>query len=81
VDDLEVCGGIETPLGRAMSIRTIIEVNHDYIDELCEDGTISRKLYLWIMKYHHGPADGNHIQGVRVLGSRHHSETLALKVD
>lgn len=64
-----------------MSTRTIIEFNHDYIDELKRYGHISDALHGVLCeatssRKHFGP-----ISGVRVLGQRHHSETLELKVE
>lgn len=63
-----------------MSIRTIIEVNHDYISRLHKDGHISERLYRFILDHYTMPALMFPDEGIRILGTRHHSETLTLKV-
>lgn len=63
-----------------MSTRTIVELNHDYIDKMVEDGHISREFYHQLMAYHHRQTV-KFIGGLRILGTRHHSETLKLIVD
>ena len=64
-----------------MSIRTIVEFNHDYIDRLLDQGHISKDFYRWLMAYHHSMESPPHIAGARILGTRHHSETLMLEVE
>ncbi len=64
-----------------MSTRTIVEFNHDCIADLKAAGHISRELFNVLCEAtsnhkHFGP-----IQGIRILGQRHHSETLKLKVE
>jgi hypothetical protein len=63
-----------------MSIRTVIEVNHDYIDRLLKDGHISRDLYSFMLETDTWRRKEMALQGVQFLGQRHHSETLVLKV-
>ncbi len=66
-----------------MSIRTIIEVNHDHLHKLKDDPEWARQLYNclcthgWKGDYPVFPAPG----GVRVLDQRHHSETLKLTIE
>lgn len=63
-----------------MSTRTVIEINHDYLETL-EDP----ELMLALKRALQG-SDAERINrsgfiaGVRWLGQRHHSETLELKV-
>jgi hypothetical protein len=64
-----------------MSIRTVIEVNHDYIGRLLEDGHISQELYRWVQDHYVKSRATLPVQGMRILGQRHHSETLVLKVE
>lgn len=67
-----------------MSIRTIIEINHDQLDKL-DDPEWSKELADSLAT---GDWRENRTyprrcflpQGVRVLGQRHHSETLKLEV-
>lgn len=63
-----------------MSIRTIIEVNHDYIQSLRDEGHISGDLYQQICAAYTSSRWDHDVQGIRILGSRHHSETLKLEV-
>jgi hypothetical protein len=63
-----------------MSIRTVVEFNHDRISDLYKAGHISEELYRFVLDNYtkanpHFPAGG-----IRILGTRHHSETLALRV-
>ena len=64
-----------------MSIRTIIEVNHDYIQRMHEDGHIGEELYRLILAAYTSSRDERYVDGIRILGSRHHSETLTLKIE
>ncbi len=64
-----------------MSIRTIIEVNHDRIQEMHDQGHIGYELYRMILSAYTSSRDEHFVNGVRILGSRHHSETLELKVE
>jgi hypothetical protein len=57
-----------------MSIRTVIEVNHDYIQRMFEDGHISKTVYREILDSYTNPSTTEPVQGLRVLGARHHSE-------
>lgn len=64
-----------------MSIRTIVEFNHDYLHRLEDDESAMRQLIRALCDYHtpvkHAcpPPDG-----IRILGTRHHSEILSLEV-
>jgi hypothetical protein len=57
-----------------MSIRTIVEINHDYIDRMHKDGHISKALYREILDSYTNPSRTEPVQGFRVMGARHHSE-------
>ena len=64
-----------------MSIRTVIELNHDYIERLTWEDfqTIIRGLAGCEFSF----ADGKipePVTGIRILGQRHHSETLKMNV-
>ena len=64
-----------------MSIRTIIEINHDYWHELQNNPEAMLKIFQSISNYPPAENDYRHyISGIRILGQRHHSETLELKV-
>lgn len=62
-----------------MSIRTIIEINHDYLHDLTDEKWEELKRYL---RSGGGPAspDRHLVPGIRVLGQRHHSEELKLTI-
>jgi hypothetical protein len=69
-----------------MSTRTIIEINHDHIRRLEKDPAYLKALMQQLGMSgvteglnKHGPHD--FCAGVRILGQRHHSETLNLKVE
>lgn len=64
-----------------MSIRTIIEVNHDCIQRLVAEGHISGDLYHQICAAYTNACWDHKVDGIRILGSRHHSETLELTVE
>lgn len=70
-----------------MSMRTIIEINHDCLFLLEKDPNSMHQLIRAILDY--STSFSIHIErgfadpppdGVRILGTRHHSETLELKV-
>lgn len=62
-----------------MSIRTIIEVNHDFILRMGpQDWEDIRRQIL--ASYTGDQHRYREVPGIRVLGSRHHSETLNLEV-
>ncbi len=64
-----------------MSTRTIIEINHDLIDDLKKDGEIGPKLFRVLCEsMGEDGRNGLRVRGVRVLGQRHHSETLKLEI-
>lgn len=55
-----------------MSIRTLIEINHDYLTDVLEDPARLARLRLALSM---GPGDDYPLpQGVTVLGQRHHSD-------
>lgn len=61
-----------------MSTRTIIEINHDCIARMtAEEWETIKNMCL-----HYPDLDGRYrqVNGVRVLGQRHHSTTLKLEV-
>lgn len=66
-----------------MSIRTIIEINHDYLSSLFKDDHAMEQLvkavrdsYSGDPKYMRPPPNG-----IRILGVRHHSEKLKLEIE
>lgn len=66
-----------------MSIRTIIEINHDYMHDLDNPETLQKLLQVLrtgvVGKYIDSTM--HVVPGIRVLAQRHHSETLKLKVE
>jgi len=62
-----------------MSIRTVIEINHDYIAMLTAEDWKDIKAFV-LASYTGSQHHYQEVQGIRVLGSRHHSETLKLEV-
>ena len=68
-----------------MSIRTIIEINHDHINELVDRGHISEELRNAIFGNDKDVMDefGSmfaSLQGIRRLAQRHHSDEITLEV-
>jgi hypothetical protein len=68
-----------------MSIRTVIEVNHDYLADLAAHPENFSALLMMLrgsVNVHDlAEAGGNvGLPGLRLLGQRHHSETLKLTV-
>lgn len=60
-----------------MSIRTVIEINCDYIAQLdAQDWEDIKRMCTQHLDTKHY----YQVSGVRVLGQRHHSETLKLEV-
>lgn len=57
-----------------MSIRTVIEINHDYLHQLRDDRDWFEDLSR-ILASGSKPEPGE-FPGIRYLGQRHHSETL-----
>lgn len=62
-----------------MSIRTIVEVNHDYIMRMDAQDWEDIKRQI-LAAYTGDQRRYREVPGIRVLGSRHHSETLNLEV-
>lgn len=68
-----------------MSTRTIIEINHDYLkaqelEELLDlFNTLGSSNVTGLLNKNKGNAF-NWSTGIRILGQRHHSETLKLEV-
>lgn len=61
-----------------MSIRTIIEINHDFLTNLRLDPERTMRLFDALK----GPRPEEEFpQGVRLLAQRHHTEHLSLEVD
>ncbi|HWT40976.1 MAG TPA: hypothetical protein VN081_06985 [Dongiaceae bacterium] len=62
-----------------MSIRTVIEINHDMIARM--DSKDWEDIKRYVLASHIGSQKHyREVPGIRVLGSRHHSETLKLEV-
>lgn len=60
-----------------MSTRTVIEINHDLISQLdAQDWEAIKRM----CTNHPDTRHYRQVNGVRVLGQRHHSETLKLEV-
>ena len=61
-----------------MSIRTVIEINHDCIAQMtAEDWEAIKRLCL---HYPDPQQRYRGVNGIRILGQRHHSEKLKLEV-
>jgi hypothetical protein len=60
-----------------MSHRTVIEINHDYWHDLADDPDAMKRILSMIENQNRLELG---VRGVRILGSRHHSETLKLTV-
>lgn len=65
-----------------MSTRTIIEINHDYIHDLDNPESFEKLLRALRSGFlsKHIESTMHIVPGVRVLGQRHHSETLKLTI-
>lgn len=63
-----------------MSIRTIIEINHDYLHRLDDPMTLLSIKHALQTNAKDRMRDGK-IPGVRFIAQRHHSETIELKVE
>jgi len=67
-----------------MSMRTIIEINHDYLHELVPGGFREDLMptLLYRLRNPISEADKQLLAayGIRLLGQRHHSDTLQLEV-
>ncbi len=57
-----------------MSVRTIIEINHDYIYKHAE----AVEIFDWLLQYlragNNGATDEEFEPMIRILGQRHHSQ-------
>lgn len=62
-----------------MSIRTIIEINHDQLRVL-DDPALMKMLKQELQGSDTRLIQAGLIPGIRILGQRHHSETLNLEV-
>lgn len=62
-----------------MSIRTFLEVNHDFLSRLDRDDVCGRELRLALNNHDESKKDLA-LKGVRVLTSRHHSEPFQISV-
>lgn len=60
-----------------MSTRTIVEINHDYWQDLEDDPDAMKKLLRAISDHEYMEAP----RGIRVLRSRHHSEKIDLRIE
>lgn len=63
-----------------MSMRTVIEINHDYWHDLHKNPDAMREILRLIDQSVPEAMEQTGLRGVRVLGRRHHSETLNLEV-
>lgn len=65
-----------------MSIRTILEVNHDYVHDLLKPENAAKLLEAIRGGFMVRHMDGNELiaPGVKFLAQRHHSETLKLTI-
>lgn len=63
-----------------MSQRTIIEINHDFWRDLEEDPEAMERILKLIQNSYSRDDRSPPVSGVRVLGTRHHSETLKLEI-
>jgi hypothetical protein len=70
-----------------MSTRTIIEINHDYLGDLLKDPEhmhvllrMARSGALAGLPNAQNPSGRVGLPGIRILGQRHHSDTLKLEV-
>lgn len=61
-----------------MSHRTIVEFNHDYVQDLYESPERQAAFFKKLMMNDWSEFDS--LAGIRKLGERHHSETLKLTV-
>ena len=59
-----------------MSTRTVIEINHDHLADLVR----SPERLIQYLRDLQGSGKPEFLPGVRLLGQRHHSETLKLTV-
>jgi hypothetical protein len=64
-----------------MSIRTIVEFNHDYINELMKRGHISRQLRDALCSERTLEVYSVELSGIRRLAQRHHADTITLKIE
>jgi len=62
-----------------MSTRTVIEINHDVLADLIAWPNAIEK-FLWALSSTEETARRAAPNGIRILGQRHHSETLKLTV-
>jgi len=62
-----------------MSTRTIIEINHDFLWSLNDNDLLN--LQKALSSGDHSAITNGAVAGVRILGQRHHSETLEIKVE
>jgi len=63
-----------------MSIRTIVEFNHDRIEELVDRGHISRQLMDALCSERTMEIYSIELCGVKRLAQRHHSEEITIDV-
>lgn len=65
-----------------MSMRSIVEFNHDYIERLADRGHISREFMHWLCQ---GESSRQQTyfkhNGARYLKMRHHSEKVTVEVE
>jgi hypothetical protein len=63
-----------------VSTRTVIEINHDYLGHLEDHPERLADLVRALKSSHQPYIDQVLPSGIRILGQRHHSETLKLTV-
>lgn len=64
-----------------MSIRTVVEINHDRLHDLQRDPVKHMELLCYMLGgCDHKKLDGQVIPGIRYLGQRHHADELTVTV-
>jgi hypothetical protein len=63
-----------------MSIRTVIEINHDYLRDIADDPA---RIVDFVMRLGSGLGYAKKVipNGMRVLAQRHHSDKITLTVE
>ena len=60
-----------------MSLRTIVEINHDYLNDLVHKPEIFQTFINSVARGERSDID---VPGIRVVGHRHHGDPLLLKI-
>lgn len=66
-----------------MSVRTIVEINHDYLHDLREHPERIELLWTLLSSCDHQRLNdvAQPVPGIRFLGQRHHSDKLTITAD